>query len=153
MEDKKDKGSSKFSEFIEKLKEIVDEKADLDQNLVIDLEYVNLLKHEGESIRKVLDDLEHDAVFNEALNAIISTNNNAVEYHAAHVLLQDVIKVYNMTIAGQKEIPLKAQFVLAYFFEVLQQNDFTKSLSLARINQLVASDKFKENVQKIAQAS
>ena len=153
MEDKKDKGSSKFSEFIEKLKEIVDEKADLDQDLVIDLEYVNLLKHEGESIRKVLDDLEHDAVFNDALNAIISTNNNAVEYHAAHVLLQDVIKVYNLTIAGQKEIPLKAQFVLAYFFEVLQQNDFTKSLSLARINQLVASDKFKENVQKIAQAS
>jgi SpoVK/Ycf46/Vps4 family AAA+-type ATPase len=148
----KDMGT-KFNDFIEKLKEIVDEKSDIEQEFVINLEFINILKHEGEWIQKILTDIENDPAFNNALNTIIATNNNAVEYHASHVLLHDLIKIYNLSVSLEKEVHLKSKFILAYFFELLQGNDFTSSLSLARINQLTQSEKFDENINKISQAS
>lgn len=151
--DKKDNTENKFSDFIEKIKVVLDESSNEQNDFLIDLEYLNLLKHEGEVISEILDDLNQDHNFKNALNQIISTSNNALEYKAEHVLLQDVIKCYNLSVKDKKEIHVKAKFILAYFFERLQGNDIGKSLSIERINKLASSEKFDENINKISTAS
>lgn len=153
MDDKKDKISSKFNDFIEKLKEIVDEKSELDNDFIIKLDFLKILQEEGNSIATVIADLNKDTNFIQALNQIISTNNHAVEYKADHVLLEDVIKIYAQITKDNQETNVKAQFALAYFFEKLQGNDLATSLSLSRINQLVKSEKFTENVETVRKAS
>lgn len=153
MDDKKDKISSKFNDFIEKLKEIVDEKSELDNDFIIKLDFLKILQEEGNSIATVIDDLNKDTNFIQALNQIISTNNHAVEYKAEHVLLEDVIKIYAQITKDNQETNVKAQFALAYFFEKLQGNDLATSLSLSRINQLVKSEKFTENIETVRKAS
>ena len=147
------KNDNKFTEFIEKMKEVLDENSNETNHFLIDLEYLKILRHEGKAIREVLEDLNTDHQFKNALNQIISTNNNAVEYKAEHVLLQDVIKCYNLSVKDKKEVHIKSKFILAYFFESLQGNDIAKSLSIQRINKLAGSDKFDENIAKISQAS
>ncbi len=147
------KSDYKFDEFIEKLKGVLDENSDNTNDFQIDLDFLKMLQHEGEAISEVLDDLNKDSQFNTALNQIISTSNNAVEYKAEHVLLQDVIKCYNLSVKDKKEINIKSKFILAYFFERLQGNDLVKALSIQRINELVGSEKFDENIDKISKAS
>jgi len=111
------KNDNKFNEFIEKLKVVMDEDSNKTNDFLIDLEYLKILKHEGEAIAEVLEDLNNDQQFKNALNQIISTSNNAVEYKAEHVLLQDVIKCYNLSVKDKKEVHVKSKFILAYFFE------------------------------------
>lgn len=144
---------NKFNDFIEKIKIVLDENSNETNTFLIDLDFLKLLKHEGEVISEILEDLNNDKQFTNALNNIISTNNNAVEYKAEHVLLQDVIKCYNLSIKDKKEIHVKSKFILAYFFERLQGNDISKSLSIERINKLTDSEKFAENIEKISKAS
>ena len=144
---------NKFNDFIEKIKVVLDENSNEKNDFLIDLNFLNLLKHEGEIITEILDDLNNDTNFKNAINSIIATNNNAIEYKAEHVLLQDVIKCYSLSVKGKKDIHIKSKFILAYFFERLQGNDLAKSLSIERINKLTSSEKFDENIEKISKAS
>ena len=154
MDKKRDKKvENKFNDFIDKMKIVLDESSNENNDFLIDLEYLNLLQHEGEAISEVLDDLNKDHKFTNALNQIISTSNNAIEYKAEHVLLQDVIMCYNLSIKDKEEIHIKSKFILAYLFERLQGKDIASSLSIERINKLASSEKFDENIEKIASAS
>ncbi len=154
MKNKKDKiVENKFNEFIDKIKIVLDENSNSKNDFLIDLDFLQTLKHEGTAINEILEDLDNDTAFNTALNQIISTNNNAVEYKAEHVLLQDVIKCYNLSVKEKKDIHTKSKFILAYFFERLQGKDIAKSLSIERINQLVDSEGFENNINKISKAS
>ena len=47
------KTDNKFNEFIDKLKVVLDENSNKDNDFLIDLEYLKLLKHEGEVVKTI----------------------------------------------------------------------------------------------------
>ncbi len=153
---KKDEKKS-LSDFTNKFKDFVNQKEDANQEFDIDYAYLQILKNEGEKIQDLAEDLNVNKRFSNTINAIVHKSDDAIEFQAEHVILQDIIKVFNMiyplrdtknTIAD-----VKIKFLLAFLFEKLQGNDIIASLSIERINTFVQSEKFDENIEVIKTAS
>ena len=153
---KKDEKKS-LSDFTNKFKNFVNQKEDVSKDYDVDYAFLQILKNEGEKIQNLVEDLNNNKKFSNTINAIVHKTDDALEFHAEHVILQDIIRVFNMmyplsdtknTVADSK-----IKFLLAFLFEKLQGNDIIESLSIERINTFVQSEKFDENIEIIKKAS
>lgn len=146
-----------LTSFANKFKAFVNEKEELENDYNIDNDFLQILKGEGEKLQFLAEDLNTNKSFNNALNVILKSGAEAKEFSAEHVILHDIIKVFNMTYelndSNNKVADDKIKFLLAFLFEKLQGNDMIQSLSLKRINQLVDSEKFDSNIEIIKNAS
>ncbi|WP_299218426.1 AAA family ATPase [uncultured Aquimarina sp.] len=153
---KKDEKKS-LSDFTNKFKDFVNQKEDTTQEFDIDYEFLQILKNEGEKIQNLAEDLNNNKRFSNTINAIVHKTDDALEFKAEHVILQDIIRVFNMIypLSDKKNTvsDAKVKFLLAFMFEKLQGNDIIASLSIERINKFVQSDKFDENIEVIKTAS
>ena len=153
---KKDEKKS-LSDFTNKFKDFVNKKEDTTQQFDIDYEFLQILKNEGEKIQNLAEDLNNNKKFSNTINAIVHKTDDAIEFHAEHVILQDIIKVFNQIypLSDKKNevADAKIKFLLAYLFEKLQGKDIIASLSIERINKFVQSDKFDQNIEVIKTAS
>ncbi|MDH5397221.1 MAG: AAA family ATPase [Cyclobacteriaceae bacterium] len=148
--DKKD-----FNYLVGRLKSMVNEESARQNDFEIDIEYLKILDREGIRIEDLCRKLNNDNAFMGAVNMVLK-NEDAIEYNAEHILLQDIINVFNKITSVHTsvvEIPLKSKFFLAYLFERIQGRNMSSSLSVERINKMVNSEKFDENIEKIAKAS
>ncbi len=121
---------------------------------VINPKYLKTLKNEGDKYLDACNQLNNMLAFRQTLLQIIKSESSAIDYQAEHIFLNDLIKIYNQcekAVDGQ--MPLKAQFTLAYMFERLQGNDMAESIPLDRINQMVEKENFIKNVDKVKEAS
>ncbi|WP_298309870.1 AAA family ATPase [uncultured Aquimarina sp.] len=153
---KKDEKKS-LSDFTNKFKDFVNQKEDTTQEFDIDYEFLQILKNEGEKIQNLAEDLNNNKRFSNTINAIVHKTDDALEFKAEHVILQDIIRVFNMIypLSDNKNTvaDAKVKFLLAFMFEKLQGNDIIASLSIERINKFVQSEKFDENIEVIKTAS
>ncbi|TDQ28492.1 AAA family ATPase [Tenacibaculum caenipelagi] len=141
--------------FTNKFKEFVNQKENQENDYVIDYGFLEVLKEEGEKLQDLAEDLNQNKHFSEIINTIVQKTDEAIEFKAEHVILQDLIKVYNKTFVlhNQKdESTLKVKFLLAFLFEKLQGNDIISSLTIERINTFVTSSSFDKNIQIIQKA-
>lgn len=143
--------------FTNKFKDFVNQKEATNQDFDIDYEFLQILKKEGDKIEQLAEDLNHSKDFSNALNRILNTSDDATEYQSEHIILQDIIKVFNHTYPTTNTDDAisdsKIKFILAFLFEKLQGNDIIETLSIERINKFVLSDKFDENIEVIKNAS
>lgn len=143
--------------FTNKFKNFVNKKESDDKNYDIDYEFLQILKNEGEKLQNLAEDLNNNKQFSNTINAIVSKTDDAIEFQAEHVILQDIIKLFNiahpLSDVKNEIAEAKIKFTLAFLFEKLQGNDMISSLSIERINKFVQSDKFDENIEIIKNAS
>lgn len=146
-----------LSDFTNKFKDFVNQKEDVAKDYDVDYEFLQILKNEGEKIQNLAEDLNNNKRFSNTINAIVHKSDDAIEFQAEHVILQDIIKVFNMiyplTDKENTVADAKVKFLLAFMFEKLQGNDIIASLSVERINKFVQSSTFDENIEIIKTAS
>lgn len=142
--------TNKFKDYVNKKEE------DTDKDFDIDFEFLQILKNEGEKLKNLVEDLNASKHFSNVINNIIKKKDGAIEFKAEHVILQDIIKIYNtispLSDSKNTTADSKIKFLLAFLFEKLQGNDIISSLSMERINKFVKSKKFDENIEIIKKA-
>ncbi len=143
--------------FTKKFKDFVNQKSSQDQDFDIDAEFLVILQNEGNKLVELAEDLNADKKFKNAVNMMMNSNDEALEFKAEHLILQDIIKVFNwlypLSDKENQKSESKIKFTLAFLFEKLQGQDMIDVLSLERINKFVKSDKFQENIEIIKDAS
>ncbi len=143
--------------FTNKFKDFVNQKDDTTTDYDVDYAFLQILKSEGEKIQHLAEDLNANTKFSNTINAIVQKTEDAVVFTAEHVILQDIIKIYNwvhpLSDGANVIADTKIKFLLAFLFEKLQGNDIIASLSLERINKFVQSDTFDANIDIITKAS
>ncbi|WP_207893754.1 AAA family ATPase [Tenacibaculum sp. M341] len=154
LKEKEEKKNLEY--FTNKFKDFVNQKEDTEQDFAIDYEFLEILKNEGEKIQLLAEDLNRNKQFSTVINTIVNTSDDAVKFVAEHVILQDIIKVYNNVadLNDSKNVAAnyKVKFILAFLFEKLQGNDMISSLTIERINKFVTSDSFDKNIEIIKDA-
>ena len=118
-------------------------------NNVLTEELLQLLQTEGTQFLSVCDELDLDKVFVETLQKMTNDSNIIINKpKAVELFTQDLIKIYNLIAAQIPEQGKLEQFVLAYFFErLMNENDFAQSVKLSRLNDMIANPKFQEKIQ------
>ena len=153
---KKDEKKS-LEDFTNKFKDFVNQKENTKQEFDIDYEFLKILEKEGDKVLGLAEDLNQNKQFSNTINAIVHKTDDALEFKAEHVILQDIIHVFNLIYPlSDKENDIadsKIKFLLAFMFEKLQGNDIIASISIERINTFVKSEKFEENIEVIKTAS
>ncbi|MCG8794766.1 AAA family ATPase [Tenacibaculum finnmarkense] len=146
-----------LASFTDKFKRFVNQKESSATNFDIDASFLEILKNEGDKIQNLADDLNNNKRFSTVINDIVTKTDDAVKFTAEHIILQDIIKVFNkvcnLTSEENKTATLRIKFLLAFLFEKLQGKDIISSLSIARINEFVASDSFDKNIEIIKEAT
>lgn len=153
---KEKEGKKNLTSFTNKFKDFVNQKEDSEQEFAIDYAFLEILKNEGEKLELLAEDLNQNKHFSNVINTIVNKSDGAIKFVAEHVILQDIIKVYN-TIADLNDAKnvnsnYKVKFILAFLFEKLQGNDMISSLTIERINKFVVSDSFDKNIEIIKAA-
>jgi SpoVK/Ycf46/Vps4 family AAA+-type ATPase len=143
--------------FTNKFKNFVNEKDSAKVDFEVDAEFLVILQNEGTKIQELAEDLNQDKKFVNAVNEMVQSTDNALEFKSEHVILQDIIKAFNWLYPLSKKentkSELKVKFLLAFLFEKLQGKDMIEALSIERINTFVKSEKFDENIEIIKEAS
>ncbi|MEL7268400.1 MAG: AAA family ATPase [Bacteroidota bacterium] len=151
-EEKKD-----LESFTKRFKDFVDKKEDAKKEFDIDYDFLQVLKSEGDKILNLSEDLNRDKRFINGINELVNKSADALEFKAEHVILQDIIKVFNLfyPLNDPKDdvSDTKVKFLLAYLFEKLQGQDVIKALSIERINKFVESPNFDKNIETIKDAT
>lgn len=146
-----------LASFTDTFKRFVNQKESSATNFDIDASFLEILKNEGDKIQNLADDLNNNKRFSSVINDIVTKTDDAVKFTAEHIILQDIIKVFNkvcnLTSEENKIATVRIKFLLAFLFEKLQGNDIISSLSIARINKFVASDSFDKNIEIIKKAT
>ncbi len=146
-----------LASFTDKFKDFLNKKESTTQQFDIDYEFLQILKHEGEKIEQLAEDLNNNKAFSNTINDIVNKSDDAMVFKAEHIVLQDIIKVYNWIypLSDKKNTiaESKVKFTLAFLFEKLQGNDMISSISIERINKFVVSEKFDENIETIKKAN
>ena len=124
-----------------------------DTNFVITAAYLEVIEQEGLKLFGIVERLNADKAFLDNLQKTLTKADTLKdEFKPHHVVLQDVITIYNKLFNGKEQEQLKTKFALAYIFERLQGNDMAASISLERINEMVNNPKFSESLVKVKNA-
>lgn len=122
---------------------------------ILNQEFLAFLQEEGNKLFEIIEGLQNDKSFMSALHSSLSsTEFLSNEFGVEHVMLQDIIWLYNLCDNEKTAIKeLKAKYILAYLFERLQGKDMIEILSIKQINEMVEKDKFNESISKLKQAN
>lgn len=121
---------------------------------MIDEEFLGFLEQEGDKLWEMVTPLNEDDAFIKALHkSMVASDALSKEFGAEHVIIQDLIRIYQMCDTEKNPVKeVKTQFSLAYLFERMQGKNMGKSLSLARINEMVAKEQFSTSIDKLKKA-
>jgi SpoVK/Ycf46/Vps4 family AAA+-type ATPase len=149
---KKTETKKTLDSFLDKYKTLIDNDKQNFENkeLFFDGRYLELLVHETDEVLKLCEILNSDAHFIQSLNLIFSNTSKATDgFKAEHLIIADLISTYKLIAIQENE---KAMFTLAYYFERLQGNNFTKGITIKRLNEMVSHESFRANIEKIKAA-
>ena len=116
---------------------------------LVDKAFLHLLQHEGEAYTEMCEDLDKDKVFKETIQKMANNTDVIINDPSAKELFaQDMIKIFNICSAADREITRREQFALAYVFErLINEGDMAKSIKLNRINDMITNDQFQKNIK------
>lgn len=119
--------------------------------LTITPEIVSVLKKEGEKAVKLCSTLNIDPAFTSGITSSVSENYKDIAYKAEHILLHDLIKIFDFLVATHvgEEIPVHSKFVLIYFYERLQGRDLFDMYDISKLKSLPHSNLFDKNILTI----
>jgi SpoVK/Ycf46/Vps4 family AAA+-type ATPase len=138
--------------FVDKYKTLIDNEKQNFENkeLFFDGRYIEMMVHETDEVLQMCNMLNNDAHFIQSLNLIFSNTGQATDgFKAEHLVIADLISTYKLIAINENE---KAMFTLAYYFERLQGNNFTKGITIMRLNEMVTHESFRANIGKIKSA-
>ena len=81
--------------FTNKFKNFVNEKDSAKVDFEVNAEFLVILQNEGTKIQELAEDLNQDKKFVNAVNEMVQSTDNALEFKSEHVILQDIIKAFN----------------------------------------------------------
>ena len=150
--DKKTETRKTIDDLLAKYKSLLENEKQNFENkeLFFDGKYVEMLVHETDELVQMCSILNSDAHFIQSLNLVFSNTGQATDgFKAEHLVIADLISTYNLIAITENE---KARFTLAYFFERLNGKNFTKGISIQRLNEMVTKESFLSNIEKIRSA-
>lgn len=121
---------------------------------IVSKEYLEILKEESTRAWTSCQKLNADKEMSKTAQSLAKDDSRSVEYKSEFLLLRDVVKVFNDYAAvrgDQKQVPVKAKFILVYLYERFQGKDLSQTYDLHKINELAASPRLDENVRIIVQ--
>jgi len=124
------------------------------KNEVVKPGLLEMLSANGNQVALLYESLNADETFIKALHQMLGEGNAlSKSFKTEHLIAQDFINIYNRLSKNVTEVDKTNKLVLAYYFELLQGNDMSKTLSLKKINEFVNKPNFEENVEKITKAN
>ncbi len=120
--------------------------------LEISSTYIELLKKESDKALRTCSELKKNNDTIKAAKSYEDKSFNGVEYKPEHILLRDIVKLFNYFTSSYADIrktPLKAKFILVYLYEKLQGKDLSIAYDLDKLNTLPLSPQFDKNVTTI----
>jgi len=120
---------------------------------IINTDLLEMLSANGRQVALLYESLNADESFTKTLHQMLGEGNTLNKsYKTEHLIAQDFINIYNRLNKNVAETSQAAKLVLAYYFELLQGNDMSKTLSLQKINAFIAKPNFDANIDKITKA-
>lgn len=126
------------------------------QSKEITAEFIEMLRIEGNKAWNICLTLNADLKYNQGVQSIVDSEFAGTPYKAQHLLLKDLVKVYNTYAAlynKTSEIPEKVKFILIFLYEKLQGKDLAKSFDVTKLQKLPLSNHFDKNVLSIQETS
>ena len=126
------------------------------QSSPITIEFIEALRIEGNKAWNTCLSLNADLKYSQGVKTIIDPEFKGTKYKAEHLLLKDIVKVYNTYIALYNktlEVPEKIKFILIFLYEKLQGKDLAKSFDVQKLQQLPLSNQFDKNISLIQSTS
>lgn len=126
------------------------------KKIEITLDFLDILKKEGNKAWSSCIKLNADRTFSNLVKTKTDNNFREIKYKAENLLMHDIIKVFNdfsSLYNSTSRIPIKAKFILIYFYEKLQGKDLIKNFDLKKINKLTQADIFSKNVTTVRETS
>ncbi|QWX83765.1 AAA family ATPase [Cellulophaga sp. HaHaR_3_176] len=118
--------------------------------------FIDLLRKEGNKALSICLSLNNDDKFKSAIKTITDSEYKTTRYKFEHLLLKDLVKVYN-TFAllhnSKSRIPAKVKFILIYLYEKLQGKDLSKTFDIEKLTKIPLSNQFDKNVDLIQELS
>lgn len=120
-------------------------------NDLIDKNLVTILQHQGDAYweicKKLDDDKEVTTVLQQMSNKTdVAINNPSVK----ELLVQDLIKIYNICGNVDGSASRREQFMLAYLFErLLGKGDMADKIKISRLNDMVQNPNFAKQIEEL----
>jgi len=122
----------------------------------ITTEFISILREEGNKAWNICLSLNADLKYSQGIKTVIDPEFSGTPYKAEHLLLKDIVKIYNTYIAlydKTSAIPDKIKFILIFLYEKLQGKDLAKSFDVVALQKLPLSNTFDKNVSLIQSTS
>ena len=119
-------------------------------------EFIEVLRAEGNKAWSVCLALNSDKKYQQTVQSITDEVFQGVAYKAQHLLMRDLVKIYNtFALLHNKTsaVPEKVKFILIFLYEKLQGKDLATSFDAAKLRQLPLSKKFDKNVALLQETS
>lgn len=150
-------GAEQVKLFLNELKEIANNKPTADKaeavEKIVNKDLLEMLSANGKQIALLYESLNADEGFVNTLHQMLGKGDALNKsFKTEHLIAQDFINIYNRFNNSVDEVHKANKLVLAYYFELLQGNDMSKTLSLEKINEFVAKQNFNANIEKITKA-
>lgn len=123
---------------------------------VITPEFIEMLRSEGNKAWSTCLALNADMKYKQAVKSITDAEFQGIEYKAQHLLLKDLVKIYNTFASLHNKtsaIPQKIKFILIFLYEKLQGKDLAKSFDVQKLRKLPLSNHFDKNIALIQETS
>ncbi|MGX7667812.1 AAA family ATPase [Flavobacterium pedocola] len=114
--------------------------------MVVSATFMQELELQARAIQKVCETLNQDADFIQKLNGLRANPSSELLLKTEHFLLSDLIF---LTKKHQNTFTVKAQFILAYYYDVLRNGIYADKTRSKEFSELVASKPFEQHFQKI----
>jgi stage V sporulation protein K len=118
-----------------------------DNKMVFTASFIQELRQETSKILDICNVLNKDEAFVQKINALIIPNNTSgLLLKAEHFFISDCIAIYNLKLENEDE---KSRFTLAYYYDVLRNNNFADEKEISTFNRFVYTENFKNHIKKI----
>jgi hypothetical protein len=114
--------------------------------MFFDARFVDDLKKKTIAVQQYCRILNADAALIEKLNKFLDPAVGETNFKSERFFISDLITLCEKGSAKQIE---KANFTLAYYYDVLRNGKFADEREIAVLNNLVSTDSFKAHLQKI----
>lgn len=129
----------------------------MNQNKVeISLEFIDVLRKEGNKALSICFSLNADHKYKSALVQISDSSFSTTKYKAEHILLRDLVTLYNtfaLSNESKSRIPNKVKFILIFLYEKLQGKDLSETFDIQKLSKLPLGKYFDSNVELIQETS
>lgn len=109
-------------------------------------EFLSVLEKETLLVLNSCKELDSDADFIQKVNARLDLSVTNALYRTEQIFLSEIIEIF---VASKSADDKKAQFVLAYYYDVLRNNNFAVAEDLSPLNELLLKDDFTQIINKV----